>query len=290
MEKEGTQWQTKPKFNFHNFSAATGIKTQFDDISVYANLSLSSRNPNVSELFSDGLHHATGNIEFGDLRLKREQSLKFSTTFFKKTKRFSVDINPYLNLIKDFIYLKPTGFETTIRGAFPVWEYMQSNVLMAGLDLQTQIELTDNWRYSLSYSYLYAQNRATNEPLIAMPPQNIVQKIIYQTKSFYELNFELKNELVLHQNRYPNYNFVTNIIENNQLQPVLIDISTPPPAYTLWSLYGAIKPSIFKKIKSTIAVSIQNMFNAKYRDYLNQQRFYADELGRNIQIQLKLSY
>jgi iron complex outermembrane receptor protein len=40
----------------------------------------------------------------------------------------------------------------------------------------------------------------------------------------------------------------------------------------------------------TAAFFVQNMFNTTYRDYLNRQRFFADEMGRNIQIQLKFNY
>jgi iron complex outermembrane receptor protein len=29
------------------------------------------------------------------------------------------------------MFLRPVGFETTIRGAFPVWEYQQTNARLA---------------------------------------------------------------------------------------------------------------------------------------------------------------
>jgi iron complex outermembrane receptor protein len=34
----------------------------------------------------------------------------------------------------------------------------------------------------------------------------------------------------------------------------------------------------------TIGVSVRNLFDTAYRDYLNQFRYFSDELGRNIQI------
>jgi iron complex outermembrane receptor protein len=39
--------------------------------------------------------------------------------------------------------------------------------------------------------------------------------------------------VVLRQNQFPDNNFIANIIVNNELVPVLVDISTPPPAYQL---------------------------------------------------------
>jgi iron complex outermembrane receptor protein len=38
--------------------------------------------------------------------------------------------------------------------------------------------------------------------------------------------------VVLRQNQFPDNNFIANIIVNNELVPVLVDISTPP-AYQL---------------------------------------------------------
>jgi iron complex outermembrane receptor protein len=48
-----------------------------------------------------------------------------------------------------------------------------------------------------------------------------------------DLKLELKSEVVLRQNQFPDNNFIANIIVNNELVPVLVDISTPPPAYQL---------------------------------------------------------
>jgi iron complex outermembrane receptor protein len=76
------------------------------------------RNPNPSEFFSDGLHHSTGIIELGDLALDKV-AVKLSTTVQKKWTNFSVEVNPFINSIGNFMFLRPVGFETTIRGAFP---------------------------------------------------------------------------------------------------------------------------------------------------------------------------
>jgi len=105
-----------------------------------------------------------------------------------------------------------------------------------------------------------------------------------------KLFLEIKSEIVLKQNQYPDNNFYTNIIKDNELKSVLVDISTPPPAYHLLHFYSEIKFNTFKKATTTVAFSVQNIFNISYRDYLNRQRFFADEIGRSFQIQLKFNY
>jgi iron complex outermembrane receptor protein len=287
----GTQWLTKPSFIFHNILASAGMHKRTDNNwQFFTNVSFASRNPNPSEFFSDGLHHSTGVIELGDLNLDKEQSTKLSVTIEKKTNRFSFEINPYINHIQDYIFLKPVGFETTIRGAFPVWEYQQTNVRLLGIDIQADWNITNQWLYLFSLGYVNGKNSSQNEPLIDMPPLNLNNKIQFSKKEWHELILELKSEIVLKQNQYPGNNFYTNIIKDNEFESVFVDISTAPPAYNLLHFYSEMKFKTFKKTTRTMAFSVQNIFNVSYRDYLNRQRFFADEIGRSFQIQLKFNY
>jgi iron complex outermembrane receptor protein len=98
----------------------------------------------------------------------------------------------------------------------------------------------------------------------------------------------VKSEIVLRQNQFPDTNFTTNIVVNNELTPVLVDISTPPAAYQLLHLYSEKLRLLVSRIQQSF--SVQNILNTNYRDYLNRQRFFADEMGRNFQIQLKFNY
>jgi iron complex outermembrane receptor protein len=288
---EGNQWLTKPTFDYHNFTANIGFKKQLHhEMEWLVNVSLASRNPNPSELFSDGLHHSTGQIELGDLRLKKEQAYKFNTTFKKDWKLFQVQLNPFINRISNFIYLQPIGFETTIRGAFPVWEFKQTEALLTGFDVNTKWTISNHFSHELGLAYVNGQNLSTDEYLIDMPPFVINNKIQYKNESWFNLVAELKSELVFRQNHFPNYNFETNIIVNNALTPVLVDISSPPKGYHLLHFYSEMTFKINKKNSLTTSFSVQNIGNTTYRDYLNRQRFFVDEMGRNIQIQLKFNY
>ena len=286
--EEGNQWLTKPTFDYHNITANIGFRKQFHhEMEWLVNLSLASRNPNPSELFSDGLHHSTGQIELGDLRLEKEQAYKFNTTFKKDWKSFQVQLNPFVNRISNFIYLQPTGFETTIRGAFPVWEFKQTEALLTGFDVNTKWTISEHFSHGLGLAYVNGQNLSTDEYLIDMPPFVINNKIQYKNESWFNFVSELKSEVVLRQNQFPNYNFETNIVVDDELTPVLVDISSPPKGYHLLHFYSEMTFKVNKKNSLTTSFSVQNIMNTTYRDYLNRQRFYVDEMGRNVQIQLK---
>ena len=291
VQKFATQLLTKPQFTFHNLSASLGAEKAFENNwFINTNCNLTNRNPNPAEFFSDGLHHASGVIELGDLRLQKETAVKISAFAQKKWEKFSVGFNPFLHSIENFMFLKPVGFESTIRGAFPVWAYNQTNALLTGIDIQTDWNIHKNISHKLILGYVNGRNVTEKIALIDMPPFNFSNKIKFEKNEWAHFIFELKHDVVVRQTRFPNYNFTTNIIENNALVLVAVDISTPPKGYQLLGFYAEVQPKIFRKTVTTIALMGQNLLNVAYRDYLNRQRFFADELGRNIQIQIKINY
>lgn len=285
------QWLTKPNFTFHNLSASLGMHKDFSDgLDWYANASLATRNPNPSEFFSDGLHHSTGMIEIGDLALQKEQSYKFSTTLKKSWNVFTIELNPYLNLINNYIFLTPSAPEGSTRGTFPVWNFKQANARLAGFDVTTNWNISSHWKHDFSVAYVNGEDLEANAPLVDMPPLTIGNKIRYSKKEWNDLLLELKSDIVLRQNRFTNNNPTINIVENGALVPVEMDISTPPDGYHLLHFYSEMTFKTFRNATAVVAFSVQNIFNTNYRDYLNRQRFFADEMGRNFQIQLKINY
>ncbi len=289
--ESGIEWLVKPKFRFQNLSASLGFLKEFEThLKWFANISLASRNPNPSEFFSDGLHHSTGMIELGDLGLNREQSLKISTAIQKKGSVFYFEINPYLNRISNYMFLKPIDVENTNRGTFLVWEYQQTNALLAGIDVETHWNWSKQWTQNLAMSYVNGEDVSKNEPLIDMPPLNLNSKIQYTNPKWHDLLLSLKADIMFRQTRFPDNNFETNIVVNGNLESRLVDISTPPSAYQLLHFYSEMKFKTFKNSLTTLVFSVQNIFNTEYRDYLNKQRFFANEMGRNLQIQLKINY
>ncbi|RZL41240.1 MAG: TonB-dependent receptor, partial [Pedobacter sp.] len=164
--ESGSQWKTNPVFTYHNFSGSLGTKYQVNqNLKWFVNLGLASRNPNPSELFSDGLHHSTGQIELGDLRLQKETAFKLSTVLSYSADKIAFEINPYLHFINNFTLLQPTGLEQTLRGAFPVWEYKQVNATLAGLDMSLSYDFAKNLNYQTRFSFIYGTNKTNNIPL-----------------------------------------------------------------------------------------------------------------------------
>ncbi len=287
----GNQWLTNPEFTFHNVSLSTGLQYSINNkLNFYTTINRTSRNPNVAEFFSDGLHHSTGMIELGDLRVNKEISNKISISIQQKSSVLNYTISPFINYIQDYIFLKPIGFETTIRGAFPVWAYNQSNVMLSGIDADMNWDISKNLKHFFSLAYVLGRNTSEKIDVIDIPPLNINNKIVFSKKQWKNATIELKSEMVFKQEQFPNYNFNTNIIVEGNQTPVEVDISSTPNAYHLLHFYSDVNLNFINKSKLTVALSVFNIFNTSYRDYLNKQRFFVDEQGRNIQLQIKINY
>ncbi len=286
-----TQWFTEPTFDYHSFSASAGINYQLKEKQrIRTNASFVNRAPNPVELFSDGLHHSAAIIELGDLRFEQEKALKFSGSYsnenFLKSKG-SFIASPHVSIIDDFILLQPTGVEQTIRGAFPVWEYKQTRALLYGIDIDYKVKFTDVINFETGFSYVYGEDLKNETPLISMPAPNFRSGITYEKPKW---NIKLTNETVLKQTRYPDNNFTTEFLRDGVIVEEVVDISTPPPAYTVFDVYAEYKMSILNEKDLSLGMSITNILDTSYRDYLNRQRFYADNIGRNITLNINFKF
>ena len=285
----GTQLLTNPVFNYHNVSASTGIAYQLNEYNSFIfNYGLSNRAPNPSELFSDGLHHSAARIELGDLRLIQETSNRISGSYNFQKNNLSLSIEAFYNYIKDYISIEPTGTEQTIRGAFPVWSYNQTNAALYGLDLTANYSFNDHWFLNNKSSITKGKDVSQDQALIDMPSFKTVNIIGYSNPKWLDLKTELQSEWVFRQNDYPNNNFEVFIPTTGQME--LVDVSTTPPAYHLLHLQSNISLDISEKTDLNIGLNITNIFNTNYRENLNRLRYFADDVGRNIMLQLKLNY
>ncbi|MFC6097718.1 TonB-dependent receptor domain-containing protein [Flavobacterium qiangtangense] len=289
--EEGQQWYTNPVFSYHNFSGSAGTNYEINEkLNWITNISLTSRNPNPAELFSDGLHHSTGQIELGDLRLKREVATKFSTALNYNTSKFALEINPYANFINDFKVLIPTTIILSNRGPFPVWEYRQVDARLLGIDVTADYDFAKNLNWHSTAAYVHGEDLTNNSALIDMPPFNFNNTVSFKKANWNNLILSLKNETVLTQKRYPNNDFYVDVLDTGEPVSTLVEISKPPKGYSLLHFNSEMSFDVFEKSKMTLGFNIQNLLNTNYRDYLNRTRYYADDLGRNFRVQLKLNY
>lgn len=289
VEDLGTQILTNPEFTFHNVSATAGVGYDFNDLySLTANYSLSNRAPNPSELFSDGLHQSAARIELGDIRFDKETSNKISVALSRKHKNWSFTVAPFANFISDFILIEPTGSQQTLRGNFPVWEYRQTDARLLGIDVDNEFRVSEHISINNQLSIVKGQDTTLDLPLINIPPVNTTNRITYTYEKWHNLKISAESYYAFRQNEFPDTNFDIFIVETDS--NVLVDVSTPPDAYHLINLRGQLDFAVSNKSTLQVALAVNNLFDTSYRNYLNRQRFFADDLGRNVSLQLKINY
>ncbi len=165
---------------------------------------------------------------------------------------------------------------------------MQTDALLAGFDVNIDFNIDAKWNLSNTTSYVYGEDVDQNRPLIDIPAFRTRSGLTYSNKEWLNLNVMLQHQFVAMQNRYPDNNFEAYIPTTDSFE--LVDISTPPPAYNLFDLSANIDLEISNNVGLNIGAGVDNLFNTNYREYLNRLRYFADDTGRNIFLQLKLIY
>ena len=288
LEDMGTQLLTNPIFNFHNFSGSAGLNFEMDsDNLLRVNYTYSQRAPNPAELFSEGLHHSAARIELGDLRIRSEKSSKVSISLERNSLNWGYTIAPFMNSIRDFILLEPTGAEFTIRGAFPVWSYRQTDAALFGLDISLYKNWNTNIRSEHSFSWVRGTDIVTDIPLINIPAANLNNSIEFKIPSWNNFTFGMESRFVFEQKRFPPN---ITVFSPEQQQDVPLDINTPPPAYHLVGLNAEKSFSLRNDNDLTVGISATNLLNTSYRDYLNRLRYFVDDMGRNINLRVIYNY
>lgn len=285
----GTQILTNPVFSYHNISAAVGLTYDFSDKhKILTNVSVAMRPPNPSELFSEGLHHSAARIEIGDLRNSQETSYRWSGTYNFQNSKTNVVIEAFYNFVNNYILIEPTGTEQTLRGAFPVWNYRQSNAKLFGVDLTATYQLSEQFSFINKSSFIKGYEASNNRPLIDIPAVRTINSITFKKPNWNNFNTALTSEYVFTQNEFPDNNFEQFIASEDRF--VLVDVSTPPAAYHLLNWNAAVDFKLNEKSNLNVSLNVNNIFNTSYRDYINRLRYFADDLGRNVMLQLKVNY
>lgn len=270
-------------FNFSTVATSfNAIYNAAPGLQLNTSFSLSSRAPQVNELLSNGIHHGTATYERGNLNLKPERSINLSggINYQSSDERFYIDGIVYQNTIDRFIYQQPKPGEPvlTIAGAFPLIQTEQTDAVLKGADLSIGFRPLNSLLVSGKASLLRARNKMANDWLILMPSDRVSGNLTYSIPAVRRIsNSSLSLEL--------QHSFEQTRVPSERLG--VQDYKVPPPAYTLINASASTTIQI-GKIPVTVAAGVRNLFNTSYREYLNSFRYFTDEMGRNINLRIKI--
>lgn len=265
--------------DFSNVSGTFGAIYKFPKLlSVRLNVGSAWRAPQVNELYSDGVHHGSASYELGNTNLQPERALNTSiTSELNNQRNFNASLTFYYNTIQNFIFLEPQQQpQLTIRGAFPAFHYKQANARLMGLDWGMDYEFVPQFTFENRISLLRAWNRTAEDYLVFMPADR------FQTGlKFSPGEKDNKNAPFIRLT-------MINVLQQNRV-PANTDYAAPPPGYTRFDLEAGVT-FYWKKQPFEVGLSIFNLMDESYREYLNRFRYFTDEPGRNISLRLKVPF
>ncbi|MFM2375658.1 MAG: hypothetical protein RLZZ165_755 [Bacteroidota bacterium] len=276
-------WQNgvivSPEKKWQNLSGSLGGLVRIDEhLSIHGNLGRAWRPPTMNELYSEGVHHGAASYEIGDSNLTPENALSSSLSLqYKGHGELRGELGVYHNLIQGFIYQEPVQPATlTIRGAFPTFRYRQVDARFMGVDAALNWSVTDHLEWNAKISMVRAQNLTSDLPLSFIPADRLESGVSYQfhgSKRIHSPALNVSGVATRRQNRYP----------------AGVDYAPPPAAWALLNV-EASATLVMGGFTMDIALGCRNLTQTRYRDYLNRFRYYADEIGRNYSLRIRVPF
>jgi len=255
------------------------------------------RAPNVAEMYTDGVRHGGAGLERGlkidkdankdslNLSILPEVSYKAVGNLNFSNPWLDLDLDIHGSYIQNFIFLRPDigpnqsiddAVELTIRGAYPLYRYTQANVVLYGADVLAQVKFTPFLSWISKVSLVRSWNYTQNDYLIFTPADRFENGLKFQIPNFHSLT--------------ENYITFSNLsVRRQTLAPQNQDFATPPPGYSLFNL-DAGTTLVFGKQEIHVGMSVHNIFNSSYRDYLDRFRYFADSPGRTFVLRLRIPF
>lgn len=289
--------------NQYTFSAVSGSLGLLSPISAYSSLksqlATAWRPPNIAELYSFGYHGSV--LEYGLWRVNSGQevaytqdeqpvnseiSYQLTETFEHNKGNTSLEVTAYVNYLRDFIYTRPIGLNVTVRGAFPAYQYFQTNALFYGLDLNAEQQHNSHFSSTAQLSLLRAQDIKNEEEFVGIVPNFARYSLAYRKSKlgpFNNFNTRLQAQYSFKQFFTPPVIPAAEFVADpNKLPNQAFDFLEAPEGYFLINWKAAVTTKNWE-----ISLAVNNLLNNSFRSYTNRLRYYADEPGRNFSLGLK---
>ncbi len=263
----------------HDVALSAGVRyNPAADLETRMQHVLARRAPEANELYSAGLHQGVAGIEEGDWNLRSETSIKSMLTQMIEVKSFfHAEVTIYSHLIRDYIYLRPEDeLRLTIRGAFPVYTYVQEHAWLRGVDVIWVSDFSHHLEWMSSLSWIRGTTISDQRSISLLPPLQIKSMISW---AFHDHRVWKSSKVQ-----------VEGIYHARQRQwDVESELLEPPDDYFLLTLRFATGIKIRQDVLH-FSVACDNVLNTRYRDYLNRLRYFADEPGRSVSIRLRFDF
>jgi iron complex outermembrane receptor protein len=258
--------------NFFNFSGGIGISYfPNHNLNLKFNMGSSYRIPTPNELSVNGIHHGTFRHERGDPDLDAERGWQFDLSFSYHLDRFLFNITPFLNLYKNYIYLKPSAEFSELPGGGQIFQYTQDDAIFIGGELSVDYHLIENLHLELVSEYVANYNLVTELPLPFTAPFSTLIGIEYKIPGSTNV---IRNSFINFGTRFT---AAQNRVDRNE---------NPTDGYVLLN-FGLGTEFHIRRQQINFLFNIQNLLDTRYMNHLSRYRWLnLPEQGRNVSFSL----
>jgi iron complex outermembrane receptor protein len=265
---------------WQNFSASVGaLWTPVEGLSLTWNAASSWRPPQVNELYSNDVHHGSAYYEIGDSTLASERTLGSDVGLRYESEGLLIETSAFINRIGDYIMAVPDPANPTItvRGTFPTYRFTQMTARLFGGDLSLTVPLHERLNVYGQASFVRGDNLDLNEPLLFIPAD----------RGRLGLHLHADDVGPIHD-AYVDVS-IAGVRRQDRVVPGR-DYAEPPAGYLRTDLSVGGVVTLPYGLQSRLTLACTNLFDAAYREYLSQYRYFADDLGRNIILRFTTSF
>ena len=312
--RETNQDIFRDNYSFTNLTASLGYVRQFSEGSTFrTNFGTAWRTPNVAELFSfgqEGFRLIYGMLRYTETEddnpvpidtseiLPLDESNVEPERGFKLINEFEIikngnshSLTAYSHFIQNYIFDRPIFVTGTFRGPMAAFVYNQVDALFLGVDYSWKKEWTKQISGTFGINYLWSRNIGDNEPLINQPPISTSYELQWNQGKFWKFNsskWTIRPSYTFQQFQAPRTVSIESLVDGSATitpNSEIFDFTDAPDGYFLLDLSWNLS---WKNLSGSIAVN--NLLNTNYRDYLNDMRYFADDLGRNLIFSLNYQF
>ncbi len=244
----------------------------------------SARLPAIDEQFMNGAAPSFPILGFGSSKIGIERTYGGETTLRYDGAVLFVEGSGYGSFIDDYIYFVPEQQEgqcaplsCTARGPFPVFAFSPRDAAFTGGELRTEVR-TPRLPFGVSAQGAWVRgfDLADGRQLAFIPGDRyaVAGRYYLPDSSFTARGYlEVNGTLVARRNALD----------------VDLDYAPPPATYALLGAAAGIE-FVPDRHVYRLALAGTNLTNARYRDYTNLLRYFADEIGWSVSLRFSVEF
>lgn len=284
------------KRSYSNLSGSFGVAYKLmEHLTVTGNLSRGFRTPSFFNLYVYGYHGGVFAFQIGNPNLKNETSLDISSSLRFRNEIFNLNLTLFHNLIDNYIFLYDAPNHPLAPSPKPdfIFAQDQADARMTGVEFSVEAAVFNWFVVSGSYSYIkskFTSGQWTNGELPLMPPDRITigSKFLLPDLAFIRFPyFSVNAKFISNKNAAGIYEPFGQF--DDGIGPDIPFGVCSTDKYNLLDVGLGFNLCLYNQ-PVNFDITITNLTNEVYRDFLDTYKGYALSPGRSVNLKLNIPF